>query len=121
MWSQNFKFFFSSLIVMLLPNLVDHFNIAIPAPFSNINWFFPVLGIILAFLFIYNAISLTKRFKAVSSTYMNLALYQLPAQIRLISINKKQSKKLASIHTYMLPTIMFLGLITLAILLLVTK
>lgn len=35
MWSQTYKFFFASLIIMLLPNLTERLGIIIPEIFSS--------------------------------------------------------------------------------------
>lgn len=120
MWSLNFKFFFASLIVMLLPNLVKYFNIDIPEILSKMDYFFPIFGIVIAFIFLYNSIALTRRFQAVSNTYAEL-INQLPENLQRKKINQRVPVFLKKFHTFLTPFLMFAGLLILGILLIIQK
>lgn len=135
MWSLNFKFFSASLIVMLLPNMTRHLAIDLPEQFSDHLWLFPAFGIVLAFLFLYNAVTLIRRFRTVSNTFVGLATQKLPEALKMellspIFSQKSTSNKKTGIkaffssfyrktHTYYIPFVMFFGLVTLGIVLLV--
>lgn len=118
LWKQNYKFFFASLAVMLLPYLTEQFGITIPEIFNENSWIFPVMGIILAMLFLYVALGLAKRFKAISMTYDRL-IRCLPKELQRKSIEDMGVKLLNYTPNYILPCIMFVVLITIAILLLI--
>ena len=92
MWSQNFKFFYASLIVTLLPYLGDRLGITLPVELNRISVVFPIIGIFLAILFMYTSYGLTNRFRAVSDTYMRLAQHELPKYLQLTSIRDLDKK-----------------------------
>lgn len=121
MWSQNFKFFFASLTVMLLPYVKNIFEFEIPE-ILNTNLFFPIFGIVLDFIFLYNAISLTKRFRYTSKTY-NKMICQLPEELRRVNFdnNINDDSFWQKAHTYLIPSLMFLGLLILGVILITSE
>lgn len=119
MWSQNFRFFFASLVIMILPSVTERFGIEIPELFNSVELIFPVFGIILAFLFLYVSLSQAKRFKAVSKLYDNI-VKSLPDDLKRIPLREIDNCKfLNKSNAYLLPALMFSGLIILGILMVV--
>jgi len=118
MWSQTYKFFFSSLVVMLLPYLTERIGIQIPDEFALYTKIFPAAGIVLSFAFLYVSLSLAKRFNAVSQTY-NKLINQLPEELRRVSIKDLPCKFLDRSPNNILLTCMFLVLLILGIILLI--
>lgn len=110
MWSQNYKFFFSSLIVMLLPNLTERFGISLPEKLTTYDWIFPAVGIILSFVFLYVSLGLARRFNAVSITYNNL-IDLLPTELQRTSIKNMPVKILNKSYAYVMSVLMFLSLL----------
>ena len=122
MWSQNFKFFYAALICTIFPYVGNHFDLKMINQMEHATVVFPIVGIILALVFLYNSFGLTKRFRAVSSTYIRLATKELPKELRLESIDKvPKTKARQIIHTYSIPVLMFLGLISIAILVIILE
>lgn len=121
MWSQNFKFFFASLIVMLLPYIKNAFEFEIPEEL-NLKCLFPILGIILDFLFLYNAILHAKRFKYISRTY-NKMISQLPVELQRINFDNDITNEtfIKKLRTYLIPCLMFLCLLILGIVLIIVE
>lgn len=117
-WKQSYRFFFASLVVMLLPYLTEQFGITIPEIFDKNKYIFPIVGMILAALFLYIALSLAKRFKAVSTTYDQL-IQKLPKGLKKESIKNMPGKILNSTPNYALPCIMFAVLIAIGVILLI--
>lgn len=119
MWSQIYKFFLATLLVILLPNLTDFIGITIPDELKDKYWIFPICGILMSFVFLYNSISLIRRFQAVSKTY-NKLIRQLPENLQreklenIVSFDKLKTIW-SKIHTYLIPSIMFIVLIVIGI------
>lgn len=118
MWSQTYKFFFASLVIMLLPNLTERLGINIPEIFSSHKWIFPLAGIALAIIFLYVSLGLAKRFQASSETY-NKLINLLPKEVQRVKLAELPIKLLNKTHNYILITLMFLVLIIIGILMLV--
>lgn len=115
MWSQTYKFFFASLIIMLLPNLTERLGIIIPEIFSSHKWIFPLAGIALAIIFLYVSLGLAKRFQASSKTYNNL-ISLLPEKVQRVKLDELPIKILDKTHNYIIIILMFLVLIIIGIL-----
>lgn len=115
MWSQIYKFFLSTLVIIILPNITSRIGIKIPPMLDHKHWVFPLLGIIMSFVFLYNSFNLVKRFQICSQTYDKL-IKQLPQNLRRETIFPKKSKILKQIHPYVVPSIMFFCLFFLSIL-----
>ncbi len=118
MWSQTYKFFFASLVIMLLPNLTERLGINIPEIFSSNKWIFPLAGIALAIIFLYVSLGLAKRFQASSETY-NKLIALLPKEVQRVKLADLPMKLLNKTHNYILVTLMFLVLIIIGVLMLV--
>jgi len=68
-WNQVFKYFYVNLIVTTLPNIAGFLKINLP----NINTgLFPIVGIIMAFVFLYLGLSDLARTRAIGDTYVRL-------------------------------------------------
>lgn len=117
MWNLYLRFFFASLVVMLLPNLTDRFQITIPEIFESNKWIFPAFGIILAIVFLYISICQVKRFKAISKTYNKIGK-SLPDYIKREELDGDPNSIINRPNAHITPIIMFLGLIVLGIIIL---
>ena len=105
----------STLVIIILPNITSRIGIKIPPMLDHKHWVFPLLGIIMSFVFLYNSFNLVKRFQICSQTYDKL-IKQLPQNLRRETIFPKKSKILKQIHPYVVPSIMFFCLFFLSIL-----
>lgn len=119
MWKLNFKFFFASLVVMLLPSISERLQISIPNLFNSAKWIFPAFGILLAFLFLYVSLGDAKRFKAISQRYDFIAK-SLPEDINRRPLKEVDNLDILNYSTaYLLPILMSSGLIILGILMII--
>lgn len=85
-WKQCFKFFYANLIVIVLPNIAQFLQIDLP----NISTkFFPIVGIIIAFVFLYVEIGYLVRVKAISDTYVELMSFLGKEEYKRISIRDR--------------------------------
>lgn len=117
LWSQIFKFYYAILIIILLPNLTEYFQIQLPAIPDQV---FRILGLLLAFLFLYISMGYVIRLDAIGRTYQNL-INKLPSEYqrvhvdeieyRHIPIGKMFKKKLS----YIICILLFLTLFFLSI------
>jgi YbbR domain-containing protein len=105
---------------MLLPNLTERLGIAIPQFFSSYVWLFPLMGIIIAIVFLYVSLGLAKRFQASSQTY-NKIIKLLPEELQRESIKNMPIKILNHTNTYILPILMFAVLIILGVILFIAS
>ncbi len=117
MWSQIYRFFFSSLAIMLLPYLAGGLGLEIPEEFEPYKIVFPILGLVLALFFLYTALSLAKRFIAVSNKYNELTS-SLPEELRRKNIKEMPLKFLNTSNLYITIIFMFLALVVLGLVLL---
>ena len=69
MWTQVFKLFYAALIVTILPNAASYIGISFPG--INIK-VFPIIGIVMAFVFLYIGLGYACRLRASSRTYENM-------------------------------------------------
>lgn len=109
MWSQNYKFFFSSLAITLLPNLTENFGLTLPENLTTNIKIFPIMGIILAFIFLYISNESARRFCSVSKTY-NALIELLPDDLQ----RKKIQDNLFS-PAYVISLMMFAALMLVAL------
>ncbi len=70
LWRQNFKFFYATLIVSLLPNLEKGLGIELSIKLPAI--IYPIIGIGLSFIFLYVAIGGVARLEAINNTYQKI-------------------------------------------------
>lgn len=75
---QVFKFFYTILIIMLLPNLALHFQLELP---DLPVFIYRLLGLFGAFIFLYISLGYAMRLQAASETYQNV-INQLPINYR---------------------------------------
>lgn len=66
LWTQVFKYFYANLIVIVLPNIAEFIGIVLPPMNKKI---FPIIGIIMAILFLYVELGYVKRLTASSRSY----------------------------------------------------
>ncbi len=120
MWSQTYKFFFASLVVMFLPNLTNKLGFSIPVSLNK-HYVFPILGLVLSFAFFYVSIGYAKRLRACGKTYNNL-IHMLPKKLQRVSIHELQELKIVNhAMAYVMPTAMFLVLIIIGALLIILE
>ena len=112
MWFQTYNFFFAALVVMFLPNLTEKLGFTIPTALAR-HYVFPILGIILSFVFFYVSIGQAKRLQASGITYRKL-IKQLPEELQRHSITQMREFKMVN-HTmaYIIPVAMFIFLLIL--------
>jgi len=82
LWSQTFKFFYATLIVILLPNISGMFSLDIAAIPSLA---FRVTGLIMAVAFLYASLGYVKRLEASTKTYGNI-ISMLPKQYQRVPL-----------------------------------
>jgi hypothetical protein len=113
LWSQVFKFFYASIIVMLLPNLSDFLGITLP---SFPILMFRIIGAIMTVAFFYISIGYAKRLEASTKTY-NRIIDKLDIGYQRIKINDLKFGQLFSLRTsYILIYLLFLSLVAINIL-----
>ncbi len=117
-WKQIFTYFFSTLVVMLLP-FMNVWGLHLPE--SIPNFIFPSIGIIMSVLFFIVSNGYIARLKAVSGPYQAL-IEKLPPQYQRKKINQlypgEWGKILALQMTVTICTFMFLALVVIGIVLL---
>ena len=84
LWQQVFKFFYATLIVMLLPNITGYFSIELPiVP----NYAFRIAGIVSAIFFLYVSLGYSKRLEASGNTYQRM-INMLPEKFRRVPLKE---------------------------------
>lgn len=61
-WSQIFKYFYATLVVLFLPNIASYIQVNLPS-FPAIT--FPVVAFIMSLVFLYVSIGYSKRLEAI--------------------------------------------------------
>ena len=117
-WKQIFTYFFSSLVVMLLP-FMNAWGLHLPE--SIPNFIFPSIGIIMSVLFFVVTNGYLARLKAVSIPYQSL-IEKLPPEYRRRKVNQLYSGTWGEILNWRMGGIicgfMFLALVVIGIVLL---
>lgn len=121
LWAQLFKFFYAILIIILLPNLARHFDLALP----NLPIFiFRLIGLLFSLLFLYVSLGYAIRLQAISDTYRDI-INTLPKEYRRKSIKDIKLKNIP-IGVLFMPRIgyivcimLFLMLVSLSIILMI--
>ena len=81
---QVFKYFYVNFIVTVLPNIASFLKINLP----NINPdLFPIIGMIMAFVFLYLGLSDLVRTRAIGDTYVRLMGFLRNEKCRRIQVN----------------------------------
>lgn len=118
LWSQIFKFYFATLIVILLPNIYNYFQMELP---SLPDWGFRIIGIFLSFVFLYISLGYAVRLHNISESY-RLILNKLPDEYKQIHIDSMNYKgiPIGKIFKprlgYMICIILFFSLLLLSLL-----
>lgn len=118
MWQQSFKYFYASLVVLLLPNLSSYLGIDL-ADFPVV-WF-RIVGLLVSLVYFYVSLGYTRRLDSVGRAYSNVMNY-MPKELRRMSFSKSKTRinRLFSIRmSYVITTVMFLGLFTLAVVMII--
>ncbi len=117
-WKQIFTYFFSSLVVMLLP-FMDAWGLRLPE--SIPIFIFPAIGLIMSVLFFIVSNGYVARLKAVNIPYQSL-IEKLPAEYRRKKVGKLYSGAWGEVLNWRMTTIictfMFLALVVIGIVLL---
>lgn len=111
-WMQTYKYFYASLIVMLLPKIASFLTITLPTINAIV---FPIIGIIMAMFFLYITLAYAKRLEASSKTYQKLIEMLDPAlqrkSIRTLKFGKFYDIQIST----MVAIIMFFALIAIGL------
>lgn len=70
LWSQVFKYFYACLIVTVLPYAADKMQITLPEGMDS--RYFPFVGVVMGFIFLYVGLGYAYRLKAIGDTYKRL-------------------------------------------------
>ncbi len=90
LWQQVFKYFYVTLIVIILPNIAEFLKIALPPINKKL---FPIIGIFMAVMFLYVGIGYALRLKAIGLTYTRMMQLLGNKKYKRISIrNRKEIK-----------------------------
>lgn len=118
LWAQAFRFFYATLIVMLLPNLTSYLHISLP---SNIPVkAFPIIGIVMAIGFLYISLGYSMRLAASSKTYQNI-INLLEKTYQRVSVGELKAGKLFKGRIgIQFPILMFVSLLLIGIILIVS-
>jgi hypothetical protein len=118
LWSNSFKFFYATLIIILLPHISE---------FLNINHLdlhillFRIIGFIMSFTFLYVVLGYAKRLEAITKTY-NKIIEKFDIEYRREYIESLKFGKLFKLRTsYIVVSLMFLSLLTVNIILLINN
>lgn len=119
LWTQIFRFFYANLIVTVLPYIAEFLEIKLPPINSKL---FPIIGMIMAVVFLYVGISYAIRLKASSDTYVKLMKKLGDEELERNSIKDKKKYKLGFIFSLPMAQVlviaMFIALESIAIVLL---
>lgn len=107
-WKHTFKYFFATIIMMMMPNIAGYFNLNLNLPAI----IFRLIGLAIAIFSFYVGIAYAIRLEASGDTYRRILSY-LPAEYRRTSINAIKKKKFFVIFkpslAYVIPTIFFIA------------
>jgi hypothetical protein len=119
LWSQVFRFFYATLIVTVLPNIATFVGITLPEINSKI---FPILGMLMALVFLYVGLGYGMRMGASSLTYEKMINMLGNEELERISIKDRSKMKwgylFASPMSLVLVVTMFVALEAVALVML---
>ena len=115
MWKQVYTFFFAVFIIILLP-FAKVWNISLTETIPH--FVFPIVGILLSFLFLYVSMQYAKRLSKIGETYRDL-IEHLPEEFQRKHIYKKDKISFWKQIAYTVPLIMFFALFSFGVLVLV--
>lgn len=120
LWTQVFRYFYATLIVIVLPNVAVFIGIELPK--INIK-LFPIMGMVMALIFLYVGLGYAIRLRASSRTYEKMMKLLGNEEYERVSIKDKSKIRwgclFAAPMAMVLVATMFLALEIVAILLLV--
>lgn len=120
LWTQVFKYFYATIIVTVLPNIATFVGIELPK--INIK-LFPIIGMVMALVFLYVGLGYAIRLRASSRTYEKIMKLLGNEEYERISIRDKKKIKwgylFATPMAVVLVVTMFVALEAVAVLLLV--
>lgn len=113
LWKQVFKFFYATLIVILLPYLTSAIEINVPATIPNLLFY--ILGLIMSVIFLYISWSYAKRLEAMGNTYKYF-ISMLPEKYRRLELDcgpivKKRISKVVSVMMFIVLFLLSIGLV----------
>ena len=118
LWAQTFRFYYASLIVILLPNISGALQIDLPAIPKLI---YRLIGLLISLVFLYVSLGYAIRFHIISKSYREI-LYKLPNEYKQKSFDDFGPKeiKVAKLFKprlgYIVCITLFLSLILLSLL-----
>ena len=114
LWTQAFKYFYATLVVLFLPNIASFLRIDLP----NIPVvLFPIIALVLSAVFLYVTIGYCKRLEASGMTYQKIINY-LPGELQRVPLECPQIKYGKFFRRRMsavLCSLMFFGLLLLSV------
>ncbi len=119
LWRQLYTYFYATLVVLFLPNATIALSIDDLPKLPLI--IFPIIAICMAVIFLYVSLAYALRLKAIGDTYMRLIKF-LPEKLQRISIadiNTRSGKLLKRRVTFIMPSLMFIGLCVMSIIMIV--
>lgn len=112
LWHEIYTYFYSTLIVILLPNIAKFIGIDLP---DLPRLLFPIVGIILSIVFLYICLGYAKRLQAAGDSYQKI-INMLPVKYRRVRVTKLPDGKYYRIrYAVLIPWIMFILLIAIAL------
>lgn len=116
MYSQMFRFFYSILIIILTPNLMNYLQLDLPDFPKSI---FRLSGLVFSLFFLYFNMGNIVRFKAISDTYKKI-IDMLPDRYQRNGVGEYKYGRLFNISLcYVVSIVLFLCLFLLSIVLLI--
>ena len=116
LWTHLFKFYYAILIVILLPNLTNFFQIKLP-PLPDI--IFRITGLLLSLIFLYISLGYAIRLQAIGDTYQAI-IDKLPKEYQRKKVEEIFMGKFFKIKiTYLECFTLFLSLFIPSILLMI--
>ena len=119
LWTQVFRYFYATLIVIALPNIAACIGIELPEINTNL---FPIIGIVMSIVFLYVGLGYAFRLQASGQTYEKIMKLLGNTDYERISIKDKNKIKggylFAAPMTFVLVITMFTALVAVALVLL---
>ena len=90
LWTQVFRYFYATLIVIILPNAATFIGIDLPEVNLKV---FPIIGMLMALVFLYVGLGYAIRLRASSRTYVKLMKLLGSKEYERISIEDRSEFK----------------------------
>ncbi len=115
LWTQVFRYFYATLIVIILPNIAEFVGIELPEINTKI---FPIIGIAMGIVFLYVGLGYALRLQASGKTYQKIMKLLSNEDYERISIRDKSKMKFgflfAAPMSVVLVVTMFIALLAVA-------